>query len=67
MLSLFSRLLRRRRGSATSLIPSASPRRALRRLVILLLLLAGLHVAAIVAFEGLTAFEALWLTIRVHA
>jgi voltage-gated potassium channel len=62
MLNLFSRLLRRRRGSVRSLVPSASPRRALRRLIILLLVLAALHVAAIVAFEGLTPFEALWLT-----
>lgn len=62
MLSLFTRLLRRRRSSVRSLVPSASPRRALRRLVIVLLMLAVLHVTAIVAFEGLTPFEALWLT-----
>ena len=62
MLTLFSRLIRRR-STVERLIPSTSPRRALRRLVILLVVLALLHVIAIVAFEGLTPFEALWLTL----
>ncbi|HSK40496.1 MAG TPA: potassium channel family protein [Arenibaculum sp.] len=61
-MSLFSRLYRKRRTSVGALIPSARPLRSLRRLVVLLLVLASLHVAAMVAFEGLNPFEALWLT-----
>lgn len=62
MLNLFTQLHRKRRGNVKSLIPSTSPRRAFRRMSILLLVLVVLHVIAIVAFEGLTLFEALWLT-----
>lgn len=40
-----------------------SPRRSLRRLLLTLLTLALLHAAAMVAFEGLTPFQSLWLTL----
>lgn len=36
---------------------------SLRRMLVVLLVLAALHVAAMVAFEGLTPFEGLWLTL----
>jgi voltage-gated potassium channel len=62
MLNLFTRLHRRRRANVKNLIPSTSPRRALKRLIIRLLGFVALHVIMMVWLEGLTPFEALWLT-----
>jgi voltage-gated potassium channel len=40
-----------------------TPQKSLLRLLAVLVVLAGLHVAAMVAFENLTPFEGLWLTL----
>lgn len=40
-----------------------TPQKSLRRMLVILLALAGLHVAAMVAFEGLTLLEGVWLTL----
>lgn len=61
-MNLFTRLRRKRRADLTTLIPNTSPIRAFRRMLIRLMALILLHVIAMMAFEGLTPFEALWLT-----
>jgi voltage-gated potassium channel len=47
---------------APSRVRARNVRRSLLRLFVVLLAIAVLHTAAIVAFEGLTPFQALWLT-----
>ncbi len=61
-----SKVLRRlkdRRGRVRGLVPTTAPRRTLRNMIVALAVLGLLHVGAMVIFEGLTAFQALWLTL----
>lgn len=57
MLSFFRRWMGRRRPDG--LIRAVTLRATLLRLIALMLFLAGLHVLAMVLFEGLTPFQAL--------
>ncbi|WP_404383059.1 ion channel [Caenispirillum salinarum] len=63
MLDFLRRLVWKRRQRLDGLMLPLKLRTYLVRLILLLLVLAGLHVAAIVVFEGLTPFQALWLTL----
>lgn len=63
MLAFFRGLIGRRRRRPDSLIRPLRLRTYLIRLLLLLVTLAAMHVVAIVAFEGLTPFQALWLTL----
>ncbi|WP_349367749.1 ion channel [Salinarimonas sp.] len=54
---------RKRHASVRPLVRAGGPRRALPRLLAVLATLALLHVGAMMALEGLGAFEAVWLTL----
>lgn len=63
MFSFFGSLIRiRKRRRLDALFRPSSLRATLARLMALLMVLAGLHVLAMVLFEGLTPFQGLWLT-----
>ena len=63
MLRFFQAAFRRwRRRGPDPLFRPPSLRRSLVRLLVLLFVFAALHILAIVVFEGLGPFEALWLT-----
>lgn len=54
---------RKKPASVRPLVRRSSPGRALPQLLVVLVSLALLHVAAMMAFEGLDPFQALWLTL----
>lgn len=61
MIFQFTSILRRLRPRRHR--TSWSARRSLLKMLLILLMLAVLHIAAMVAFEELTPFQALWLTL----